>query len=175
MVDKQFRRARYTAGKAALMYATAVAGLRLSERRTLAQWSIIDFVAAVAVGAIVGRTAIASTQSFAVGAVALVVILLLHRLLSMARFDRRLATLADHRVQVLVLDGELRRRVLRRSGLTEDDLVAQLRQRGVFTLHDVKCVLYEAKGALTVVPQHIAGATELLERVVTSSAADSTT
>ncbi len=29
----------YTAGKATLMYATAVIGLRLSERRTLAQWS----------------------------------------------------------------------------------------------------------------------------------------
>jgi len=70
----------YTAGKAALMYATALTGLRLSERRTLAQWSTIDFVAAVAVGAVVGRTAIASTQSFAAGAVALVVLLALHAL-----------------------------------------------------------------------------------------------
>lgn len=38
------------AGKAALMFAVAVFGLRLGQRRTLAQWTIIDFVTAVAVG-----------------------------------------------------------------------------------------------------------------------------
>ena len=58
------------AAKAALMYLTAVLGLRLAERRTLAQWTVIDFTAAVAVGAIIGRTALASSQSFAAGAVA---------------------------------------------------------------------------------------------------------
>ena len=47
------------AAKAVLIYMTALVGLRLAERRTLAQWTIIDFAAAVAVGGIVGRTAIA--------------------------------------------------------------------------------------------------------------------
>ena len=55
------------AGKAALMYATALVALRLGERRTLAQWTIIDFATAVAMGAIIGRTAIAGTQSYATG------------------------------------------------------------------------------------------------------------
>ena len=50
------------AGKAALMYVTALVGLRLGERRTLAQWTIIDFATAVAIGAIVGRTALAEGQ-----------------------------------------------------------------------------------------------------------------
>ncbi|MDQ3826860.1 MAG: DUF421 domain-containing protein, partial [Actinomycetota bacterium] len=59
------------AGKAVLMYGTALFGLRLGQRRTLAQWSLIDFVTAVAIGAIVGRTAIASTQSFVTGGAAL--------------------------------------------------------------------------------------------------------
>lgn len=60
-----------TAEKAVLMYLTALVGLRLGERRTLAQWTIIDFAAAVAIGAIVGRTAIADGQSYAVGAIAI--------------------------------------------------------------------------------------------------------
>lgn len=153
----------YTAGKAALMYATAVIGLRLSERRTVAQWSTIDFVAAVAVGAIVGRTAIASTQSFATGAVALLVLLVLHRLVSFARLNRWFAVLVDHRVRLLVCDGELRRRELRRCGLTEQDLSVHLRQRGVLTLANVKYVLYEAKGGITVVPAETPEPTELLD------------
>ena len=63
--------------KAVLMYATALIGLRLSYRRTLSQWTAMDFAAAVAVGAIVGRTAIAADQSWLTGAVALVALLVL--------------------------------------------------------------------------------------------------
>jgi uncharacterized membrane protein YcaP (DUF421 family) len=50
-------------GKALLIYATAVLGLRVAQGRTLSQWTAIDFAAAVATGAIVGRTALASGQS----------------------------------------------------------------------------------------------------------------
>ncbi len=45
----------WVAAKALLLYLTAVFGFRLGERRTLAEMSAFDFVAAVAVGAIVGR------------------------------------------------------------------------------------------------------------------------
>jgi uncharacterized membrane protein YcaP (DUF421 family) len=85
------------AGKAVLMYATAVVGLRLGERRTLAQWTIIDFATAVAIGAIVGRTAIASTQSYATGAVALFTLIAVHRLASLLRFRPVAGRLFDHR------------------------------------------------------------------------------
>jgi len=93
----------FTAGKATLMYATAVIGLRLSERRTLAQWSAIDLVAAVAVAAIVGRTAIASTQSFATGAVARLVHLALYRLMSIAPFHHWFADDRGHRPEAVAL------------------------------------------------------------------------
>ncbi len=142
------------AAKAALMYLTALVGLRLGERRTLAQWTIIDFAAAVAVGAIVGRTAIAEGQSYAVGAVALLTIIAVHRLASLLRFSPLLGKLADHRVRVLVADGKVRRGQLRLCGLTDNDLFAELRLRGVFDLADVQYVLYESKGGLTVVRRH---------------------
>src|SRR6185312_11446021 len=67
-------------GKAALMYGTAVLGLRVAHRRTLSQWTAIDFAAAVAIGAIIGRTAIASGQSYLVGATALLTVLGAHAL-----------------------------------------------------------------------------------------------
>jgi len=56
-------------------------------------------------------------------------------------------------VRVLVADGQLRRDQLRLCGLTDNDLYAQLRQRGIFELAQVRYVLYESKGDLTVVPQ----------------------
>jgi uncharacterized membrane protein YcaP (DUF421 family) len=141
-----------TAAKAGLMYATALIGLRLGERRTLAQWTLIDFATAVAVGAIVGRTAVAQSQPYSVGAVALLTLIAVHRIVSVLRFRQPFGKLVDHRVRVLVYNGELRRRQLRLCGLTDHDVYAQLRQRGIFDVSGLRYVLYEAKGDLTVVP-----------------------
>jgi uncharacterized membrane protein YcaP (DUF421 family) len=113
--------------KAALMYLVALLGLRVAHRRTLAQWTAIDFAAAVAIGAILGRTAVATGQSFVVGAVALLTILAAHAVATLARFNGWAARLVDHRVRVLVDHGRLRRDQLRVCGLTEADLVSQLR------------------------------------------------
>jgi uncharacterized membrane protein YcaP (DUF421 family) len=139
------------AAKAALMYVVAVLALRAGQRRTLAQWTAIDFAAAVAVGAIVGRTALAHGQSFLIGAVALVTILAVHVVAMAGRFNPKFAKLVDHRIRVLVDHGELRRDQLRLCGLTDNDVIAQLRQLGVRRLEELRYVLYETKGELTVV------------------------
>jgi uncharacterized membrane protein YcaP (DUF421 family) len=126
------------AAKAALMYATALLGLRLAHRRTLAQWSAMDFAAAVAVGAIIGRTAVAGSQSYLTGAVALATLLAAHAAVTLARGRRWVGKLVDHRVRVLVAHGRLRRRQLLVCGVTD--------------LGGLRYVLHEAEGQLTVVP-----------------------
>jgi uncharacterized membrane protein YcaP (DUF421 family) len=143
------------AAKAALMYATALLALRIGERRTLAQWTIIDFATAVAMGAIIGRTAIAGTQSYLTGAVAVCTLVAIHHVASLLRFRPLLGKLFDHRIRVLVADGELRPGELRKCGLTDEDLFTQLRQRGIFAVDDVRYVLYEPKGSITVVPHEL--------------------
>jgi len=134
------------------MYVTALALLRVAQRRTIAQWALIDFATAVAIGAIVGRTSVASVQSYATGAVALATLIAAHRVASVVRFSRTAQSLVDHPVRVLVAGGQLRSGELRLCGLTDDDLLAELRERGVFSLDGLRYVLYEGKGALTIVP-----------------------
>ena len=141
------------AAKAAGMFAVAVLGLRVSPRRTLAQWTAIDVAAAVALGAIIGRTAIAQDQSLSVGVAALVAILAAHYLLTVCRLHPLVAGLVDRRVKVLVDHGRLCRGQLRRSGLIESEVLAHLRRSGVNALGDVRYVLYESKGELTIVPE----------------------
>jgi len=140
------------AAKAVLMYVTALIALRLGERRTLAQWTIIDFATAVAMGAIIGRTATASVQSVVTGAVAVVSLVVVHRVVSVLRYTQLGGKLVDHRVRVLVAQGKMRISELRKCALTENDLYAHLRQQGYFDLADIRYVLYETKGSLTVVP-----------------------
>ena len=156
--------------KAALMYATALLGLRVAHRRTLAQWTAIDFAAAVAVGAIVGRTAVAGSQSLVVGIVALITILLAHGLMTYARYRRWVTRLTDHRVRVLVGHGRLRRRQLFLCGITEDDLFSELRRQGAYKLDDLRYVLYEPKGELTIVRDgNVADDSEVLARGLRSA------
>jgi uncharacterized membrane protein YcaP (DUF421 family) len=94
--------------KAVLMFAVTIAGLRLGERRTLAQLGAFDFAVAVAIGAIIGRTVTAWSASFATGAVALVTLLVAHRLVAFARRHDRMARLIDHPPRILVARGEVK-------------------------------------------------------------------
>ena len=118
--------------KAVLLFAVAVIGLRLGERRTLAQLGAFDFAVAVAIGAIIGRTVTAPSTSFATGAVALFTLLVAHRLVAFARRHSRIARLIGHPPRVLVAHGKEQDRELARAGLTTADAYALLRQQGVW-------------------------------------------
>jgi len=141
----------WVAVKAVLLFAVAVIGLRLGERRTLAQLSAFDFAVAVAVGAIIGRGATAADTSFATSAVALITLLVAHRAVAIARRHSRVVRLIDHPPRVLVAHGELQGKELARAGLTVADVYALLRENGVGDLGQVGYLLYEARGAATVI------------------------
>jgi uncharacterized membrane protein YcaP (DUF421 family) len=141
----------WVAVKAVLLFAVAVIGLRLAERRTIAQLSAFDFAVAVAVGAIIGRGATASDTSFASSAAALVTLLVAHRVVAILRRHSRVVRLIDHPPRVLVARGELQGRELARAGLTAADVYALLRENGVGDLGQVGYLLYEARGTVTVI------------------------
>ena len=141
----------WVAVKAVLLFAVAVIGLRLGERRTLAQLSAFDFAVAVAIGAIIGRGATAAGTSFATSAVALVTFLVAHRVVAILRRHSRVVRLVDHPPRVLVAGGELQAGELARAGLTAADVYALLREKGVGDLSQVGYLLYEPRGAVTLV------------------------
>lgn len=91
--------------KALLLYATALVGFRLGERRTLAEMAPFDFVAAVAVGAVVGRVPNAESTSYLAGLATLVAILAAHRLVVYMRYTPGIARLIDGPPVVIVADG----------------------------------------------------------------------
>jgi uncharacterized membrane protein YcaP (DUF421 family) len=137
--------------KAVLMFAVAVIGLRLGERRTLAQLGAFDFAVAVAIGAIIGRTVTAPSVSFVTGAVAVVTLLAVHRLVAFARRHNRIVRLIDHPPRVLVASGTIQDRELARLGLTTADVYALLRQHDIDDLDQVGYLLYETRGVTTLI------------------------
>jgi uncharacterized membrane protein YcaP (DUF421 family) len=141
----------WVAVKAVLLFAVAVIGLRLGERRTLAQLNAFDFAVAVAIGSIIGRGATASDTSFVTSAIALVTFLVAHRVVTIGRRHSRVVRLIDHPPCVLVARGELQERELARAGLTAADVYALLRENGVGDLGQVGYLLYEQRGGVTLV------------------------
>ncbi|MDA3662425.1 DUF421 domain-containing protein [Mycobacterium xenopi] len=147
----QYDQLGWTALKTLLLFTVAVLGLRMSKRRMLAQLNVFDFVVAVAIGAIIGRTATSSTTSFATGAVALVTLLVAHRVV--AELHRRgwLGGLLTRRPLILVANGQLQRTALHAAGLADRDVYRLLRQSGNDEIHALQYVLYEEGGRLAVV------------------------
>lgn len=139
--------------KALLLYLTAVLAFRVGERRTLADMSPFDFIAAVAVGSVVGRVPNAHDTGFYEGATTLAAILAAHALITRLRHLKPVAALTDHPPRILVTEGAIHKRELRRSGITQADLESMLRQRNIYDLSQVKYVILEQRGRISVVPQ----------------------
>jgi uncharacterized membrane protein YcaP (DUF421 family) len=136
--------------KAFTLFVTAAVLFRFKERRTLAEFAPYDWVAAVAVGAIVGRTATAADAAWLSGAVALIVIMVTHALVSRLRYSPKLRRFIDPPVLLLIRDGVVDRRNLRRCGRTEADLDAALRQHGYASPSAVHLAISEARGTVSI-------------------------
>lgn len=140
----------WVALKAGLLFLTAVIGFRLTGRRTLAQLTGFDFVAAVAVGAVVGRVPNSTSTSFLQGAMTLIAVFAVHALVTRLRSAPPVLAVVQHAPRVVVLGGEVDDTGLHRAGMTEDDLAALLRGKGVRSVREVRCAIVEAAGSLSV-------------------------
>src|SRR6478672_8165956 len=142
--------------KTSALFLTATVVFRLTARRPVAEFAPFDWIAAVATGAIVGRAATATDTSWLAATAALISLLLMHTGLARLQFIPAVRKLIDPPLHVLIRDGCIDRRNLRRCGLTTADLQAALRQRGQCSADNVHLAVFEAKGAISIVPANAA-------------------
>ena len=142
--------AAYAALKALALFGTAVAAFRLVLRRTIAEFTPFDWVTAVAVGAIVGRTATAADTSWFTGTAALLTLIAAHDLVARLRPIPWVRRLVDPPVRILISDGRVEDANLKRCRLTRADLDAILRQHGQQTPAGVRLAVFETKGVVSV-------------------------
>ncbi|MBV1799748.1 DUF421 domain-containing protein [Siccirubricoccus sp. G192] len=141
----------WVALKALLLYVTAVLGFRIGQRRTLTDLSPFDFVAAVAVGSIVGRVPNASDASYLAGVATLAAVLFAHWCVTRLRQFPSVAHLIEHAPRLLVADGRVLDDDLRRCGLTRSELYGILRLRGIEDLSEVRFAIFEQRGQVSVI------------------------
>lgn len=154
----------WVALKAILLYLTVVVAFRLGQRRTLADMSAFDFVAAVAVGSIVGRVPNAHDASYLAGLATLVAVLGCHWALTRLRQFPSVASLLDQSPCLVVAEGRVLEAGLRRCALTQGDLFALLRRQGLGELAEIRYAILEPRGQLSVIRRGGAGEAPSLVR-----------
>lgn len=141
------------------IYLCVILLTRLFTQRSLTTMSSFDFPVTVAIGAVVGRTALVHT-SLAGGAIALLTLFSAQAAVGFVRNRTGLSRVLESRSRVLVVDGELVERHFRKAHLSREDVFEKLRLAGVSRIADVRLMVHERGGGISVItgPEPIDGA-----------------
>lgn len=139
-------------------YLTLVIMLRGTGPRTMAKMTPLDFVIAVSLGSVFGRTVTAVDVSLAQAIVALVLLVVVQWALAFGRSRWRfMRRFLDSPPVLLYYGGELQAKALRRHRLTEVDVHTAARQSGHGSLEGIQAVILHQDGSLGVIGQDSMG------------------
>ncbi len=133
------------------IYLAFIVLVRVVGPRSLTSTASFDFAVVVALGAVIGRTALLSDPTLAIGVVALVTLFTLQGLLGRLRQNPRFDRMVHRPATLLVQDGVLLRANMRRVHVVEDEVRQAVRRAGARSLADVRCAVLERNGAVSVV------------------------
>ncbi|SDM71824.1 Protein of unknown function [Oryzisolibacter propanilivorax] len=135
-----------------VVYVFLLVFLRLTGRRQTGQLAPFDLVLLLVLSNAVQNSMNAGDNSLVGGLISAATLLLCHVLLAHLTYRCKwLERLVDGSPQVLVRNGQVDERLLRRQLLTREDLMAALRAGGCLHLHEVERATIEANGDITVV------------------------
>jgi uncharacterized membrane protein YcaP (DUF421 family) len=131
------------------IYAIAVVYIRIAGLRSMSKMSSFDFIMTVAAGAIVGSTAL-TTGSLAEGATALAVLFVLQIGIAFGRRNFGLRGAVDNTPLLLMHGEEILEEHLDRARITVEELHGKLREANVLHYSQVKAVVLETTGDVSV-------------------------
>lgn len=135
---------------AVCVYAAVILYTRLAGLRSFSKMSSFDFAMTVAVGSLIATTVVAEKPPMLQGIVALGVIYALQKGIGYLRRFDWVAKLVDNQPVMLMRHGEVLRDNLRRADVTESDLRSKLREANVLELSQVRAVVFETTGDISV-------------------------
>ena len=132
------------------IYIALVILTRISGKRSFSKMSSFDFAMTVAIGSVMATVIISKSVSVQDGIVALVGIYAIQILVAYARRWEAVRRLMDNKPTLLMKDGKIIEGSLDKCKVTESDLKAKLREANVIQLSEVKAVVFESTGDISV-------------------------
>lgn len=141
-----------TLARSALIIVLVIALTRANGLRSFSKMSSYDFAITVAKGSVLASTALAGTaKQFWTGMVAMAALFLVQGLVSRLRQHfRPVEESVDNTPILLMREGRILEENLRRGQITRDDLMGKLRKSNALRLSEVRAVVLEATGDVSV-------------------------
>jgi len=134
-----------------LVYLFLLVAFRLAGKRQLGQMTAFDLVVLLIISNVVQNAMIGNDNSLGGGLFGATAILLLNAAVAWLTFRfKRVERIVEHMPTVLVRGGRILRESLRRERLSPSEFRAALRRHGVVSLRDVRYVILEENGQLSV-------------------------
>lgn len=119
--------------------------------RTFAKMSSFDFASTIAVGSVLASIILNGDQSLLKGGIALATIIAFQTLFSyLVRKVNFFQKAFTNKPQLIMYDGKILHDVLKKCNVGEDDLIAKLREANVHDFSEVKAVVFESTGDVSV-------------------------
>lgn len=133
-------------------YVTLVAVLRVTGKRTLSQLNAFDFIVTVAFGSTLATILLSTDVSWAEGAAALGLLAALQLIVALisTHWPRTRSALTAQPT-LLLRNGVVQHKALRRNRLTESEVLQAVRAGGTGDLAEVAAVVLETNGKLSVI------------------------
>jgi uncharacterized membrane protein YcaP (DUF421 family) len=132
------------------IYLSVIIMTRICGKRSFSKMSSFDFAMTVAVGSIIATTVLSSTVSMLHGIVGLVSVYLLQIGAALARRNKTLRNLMDNSPLLLMDGATILEDNLRKARVTRGDLRSKLREANVTDLSQLKAVVFETTGDISV-------------------------
>lgn len=132
------------------IFAWLLVVVRVTGLRTFSKMDSIDFAVTIASGAVLATTITSSSTSVAAGGAALVVLFAIQAGVALLRRARGSDTFLENAPQLLMADGKFLHDALRRTRVSVDDVTAKLREANVLRYRDVRAVVLETTGDISV-------------------------
>ncbi len=137
----------------ALAYVALVVLLRLSGKRTLSKMNAFDLVVTVALGSTLATILLNSNVALAEGVVAFMLLIGLQLAVTwMSVRSRLVSRLVKATPSLLVYEGQFLDDAMRRERVTREEILAGVRAAQLVTMEQVKAVVLETDGSITVIP-----------------------
>jgi uncharacterized membrane protein YcaP (DUF421 family) len=135
-----------------IVYAFLVVGLRVSGKRELAQLNPFDLIVLLTLSNTVQNAIIGEDNSVTGGLIGAASLLVVNYLVVRFLYDhRKLEQIVEGRADVLIQDGKVYDKRLKRELITREELAAAARKQGFDSLTEVQQCVLEPGGTLTFV------------------------
>lgn len=132
------------------IFAGVITYTRIAGLRSFSKMSSFDFAMTVAVGSLMATTAATSSATLANGLIALGALYTMQVAIAALRRRSTFERIVDNRATLLMAGTEILEDNLHRTRVTEDDIRAKLREANVLDMSQVRAVVLETTGDVSV-------------------------